>query len=185
VPEPNSKGINFVSVRSYILERYGGDAWARILAALDANDRATMESVVAVGWYPTALLLHLIDVAESLLDESKRTFRKSMARRNAETQLRVIHRAFLRLASPAYVLEKAGDYWGRFHDQGTWRVERGDGWTRATLEGFVAQEGFCTQLTAYIERLFELVGARDVHFEHRHCRARGDTACVFLGRWRT
>jgi predicted hydrocarbon binding protein len=43
---------------------------------------------------------------------------------------------------------------------------------------------FCRNLCAYLQRLFELVGAKDVTVRHVACRTRGDAECEFVFRWR-
>jgi predicted hydrocarbon binding protein len=42
---------------------------------------------------------------------------------------------------------------------------------------------WCRGNTAYIKRLLELVGARDVSVAHVSCRARGGDKCFWRGRW--
>jgi hypothetical protein len=181
--EPKSKGTNLASVQSFVRTRYGDEAWSRVLARLSPEDRETMLGFVVVGWYPTALLLRLTGAIDAELGGADEV-RVAMGRHGAEYQLSVIHRLFLRAAaSPGYVLEKAGSFWERFHDTGTWVVERENTWARGTLRGFVADASFCKGLTAYIARLFELVGARDVQVEHRLCRGQGDDECVWEGQW--
>ncbi len=75
----------------------------------------------------------------------------------------------LRLANPAFVLEKAGDYWNRFYDVGVWDVHR-ESKSRAVarLDGVTPFDPlFARYLTAYIIRMWELVGAKDLDVESR------------------
>ncbi|MGH7297991.1 MAG: hypothetical protein ACRELB_23835, partial [Polyangiaceae bacterium] len=103
----------------------------------------------------------------------------------AEHDLKTIHRLFLRLASPAYVIERSASFWRRFQDSGTWTVERTPpNRVRATLRGWGAQDELtCVRLGAYMFRLFQLVGAKNGALERVACRSRGDPACVFEARW--
>jgi predicted hydrocarbon binding protein len=41
----------------------------------------------------------------------------------------------------------------------------------------------CTYLNAYLIRLFELVGAKNVDVRHPECRARGGKVCRFMISW--
>jgi hypothetical protein len=182
--EPKSKGVHFVTVHSFVLERYGEEAWASVFARLTPDDQDALAAVVAVGWYPTAFLLRVTDAAETELERPGAPFREALGRYGADHQFTIIHRLFLRVASPGYVVEKAGQLWGRFHDTGRWTVVRGPRSVSATLSGFVVHAGLCRALTAYVTRIFELVGAQDVSVEHRRCRARGDASCIFEGHWR-
>ena len=101
------------------------------------------------------------------------------------TNLTVVHRLFLRMANPAYVLEKSTEFWSRFYDSGRWLItRRSDSQTHAELIGFaLPNRDFCHFLNAYLVRLFALVGAKNVHWEHTRCACDGLDRCVFEGSW--
>ncbi|MFI5298863.1 MAG: hypothetical protein ACHREM_12265 [Polyangiales bacterium] len=181
---PNTKGTNFQSLRAFVVDKAGSEGWQRVLDSMSPEDREIVASVLAMSWTPTELYLRAADAAAAEFASTIPNFRYAMGRAAAEHDLTLIHRAFLRLANPAFVLEKSTEYWSRFHDQGRWVITRLPNGAIATLEDWVADEGFCTTLGAYITRMFELVGARDVHFEHTKCRVKGHSSCVFNGHWR-
>jgi len=59
-----------------------------------------------------------------------------------------VYRLLFRLANPALVLEKSGEYWSRFYDSGEWKVTR-EGPTRARgeLVGFAQTNAvFCESM---------------------------------------
>ncbi len=181
-----AKGTNILNVKAYVVARHGPEAWPAIVATLSAEDRAEVDEILAVGWYDLALVMRVFrafdathGVAEPLLMEHYGAFA-------AELDLTQIHRLFLRMANPAYVIEKSGEYWHRFFDSGKWTVVRDTPTSAtATLAGFGAVEAlFCRMLTSYVRRMFELVGAKHVKTEHKRCRARGDEACVVVGSWK-
>ena len=180
-----SKGTNVLNMRSFILERYGEPGWARILRAVPDADRAVLESMVAVGWYSFDVQAEVLRAIDRELDDDDHTIIAAIGAYEADQDLRRIHRLFLRLANPAYVLEKAEQYWGRFYDSGRWRVERlGPKAARGQLFDFDSVERlFCVYLRAYIKRMFELVGARDPRVTHPTCRSDGAPKCVFQGSW--
>jgi len=108
---------------------------------------------------------------------------EEFARHGAEQDLTLFHRMFLRIANPAYVCEKVGDYWSRFHTHGKWqsrRVERG---YVGTLTEFESDPVYCRMLVPYMKRLLELVGAKRVQVTHTECVHRGAKACVFSTSW--
>ena len=47
----------------------------------------------------------------------------------------------------------------------------------------VTHEMMCKNLRAYIQRLFELVGAKGVTVTHVKCKTRGDEHCEYAVRW--
>ncbi len=54
------KGTNFTHTRSYIEADFGLEGWATVSAGLSPVSRATIDSVIAVGWYPAALHVELL-----------------------------------------------------------------------------------------------------------------------------
>ena len=182
----NAKGIALLDVRLFVERERGNGAWEALKSSLDPADHAQLDSLVAVGWYDVQLYLRMMHALPGVLGRPAGDVVRDLGRFAAEHDLSVIHRIFLRLANPAYVLEKAGDYWGRFYETGTWNVVRESPTkARGELSGFdVADAVYCEFLTSYITRLFELVGARSVRVAHTKCRASGAPACVFAGEWR-
>lgn len=49
---------------------------------------------------------------------------EQIGRYEAQHDLTYVHRIFLKLANPAYVIEQLGKLWTRFHDTGYWEVTR-------------------------------------------------------------
>jgi hypothetical protein len=181
-----TKGITFTHARNFVEEKFGSKGWAKVLEQSRPDDRAVLGGVVAVGWYELDLyarLLRSIDVAHGLGDLELLT---GIGRYGAEKDLNTVYRLFFRLQSPAYAIEKIAEYWRKFHDTGVWTVEReGSGKARGTLrEWGCVDRALCREMTAYMTRVLELVGAKDVRLSHPRCRADGETECFFSLRWR-
>jgi hypothetical protein len=183
------KGTVVLNARDYVVATEGEKAWEHVLARLGPGDREVLAAIVPVGWYEMPLYdrvnraLAEVLAAEMLVPPER--VMVAVGRYAAEHDLKTIHRLFLRMANPAYVLERSADYWKRFQDSGTWHVQRESPTrVRARLESWGSEDELtCIRLAAYIERLFQLVGARNGSMERLACRARGDDACVFAGRW--
>ena len=179
------KGTTLLHLQAYAEAQFGAAAWQRALVALTEEERHTLSSVVAVGWYDTELFLKLLALVEATAAAPQPDPIERLAVYEAERDLRGIHRLFLRMANPAFVLEKASEYWSRFHDEGHFVVERPTETSAiGTLRGLsVVDARYCRYLRGYIRRLLELVGARGVYIEHTECRARGAELCRFRGQW--
>jgi hypothetical protein len=181
-----TKGINFVNVRAFAETRHpvtGG--WDAVVAGLEEEDRRVLEGVVAIGWYPLGLYARLIRVVDRVHGTGDLQRVAALGRYEAERDLTTLHRIFLRLANPIYLLEKSAEYWRRFHDSGRWViVQPSPREAVGHLEGWgCIDEALCTELTAYLGRAFELTGARHVRMDHPSCRAREDARCTFKARW--
>jgi hypothetical protein len=181
---PKSKGTNLLHMRSYVERMHGPAAWQKVLASLSGEDHAIVSALSPSGWYELGTQHRLLRAVDQVVGKGDLALVPEIGRYEADQDLSTIHRLFVRFTSPAYVLEKAGEYWRRFYDTGKWEVVRGNGTATGRLEDFgLVDDAFCAYLGAYIHRMFHLAGARSGLLEHTECRARGGEACVFVGRW--
>jgi hypothetical protein len=180
-----TKGLNFANVRAFVEQRHGGEpGWQAVLDGLSPDDANQLCGVVAVGWYSLGLYARVIRVVDRVHGFADLHLVTELGRFEAERDLTTIHRMFLRLVSPVILLEKAAEYWHRHHDVGSWRIVRPAAKEAiGHLDGWAVDEALCLELTAYLERAFELAGARGLRFQHPACRARGDGRCTFTARW--
>jgi len=181
-----TKGITFTHARSYVEQTYGAAGWNEVLAASPPGDRAVLSSVVAVGWYDLGAYARVLRTIDETHGSGDLELLNAIGRYGAEKDITTVYRLFFRLQSPAYAIEKIAEYWRKFHDTGVWRVERrGDGRAHGTLRdwGYV-ERTLCREMTAYMTRVLELVGAKDVRLAHPRCRAEGEEECFFTLRWR-
>src|SRR5689334_3017500 len=119
-----TKGVGFANVRTFVEERFGPAGWDRVLSELVVSDRRELEAILPVGWYSLPLYARLIRAVDQVHGYGDLSLVVKLGRFEAERDLTTIHRIFLRLASPAFMLEKTADYWRRFHDTGHWVVKR-------------------------------------------------------------
>lgn len=149
-------------MRTWVERTHGPDAWIPLLESMATSDEAELRGLVAVGWYDLALQHRLLRQIDQHLGVGDGALADVIGAFEAEQDLTVIHRLFLRLASPAFVLEKAMDYWRRFYDTGHWEVRRaGPTSASGTLTGCEPLDPlFERYLCSYIRRMWELVGAR-------------------------
>jgi hypothetical protein len=183
----NTKGTSFAQAKNFVLERHGERGWIAVIEQLTSAERETLDGAVAVGWYDLELYARLIRSIDAVHGSGDLKLLVQLGRYEAENDLKVVHRLFFRLANPAYVVEKAGEYWRRFHDTGTWTLTRESPTiVHGTLSDWgVVDAALCAELGAYLVRIIELVGGKDPTIDHRVCRSRGDSTCFFRMRWRS
>ena len=183
--EAKTKGVAFLNVRAFTVERFGSGGWTATLDRLVVTDRQELANIITVGWYPLALYARLLRALEEAHGAGDFALVVRQGRFQAERDLTTIQRVFLRMANPAFAVEKMGEYWRRFHDSGTWEIERATP-TRvygALVDWGVVDRVLCRELGGYMSRVLELVGAKDVNIEHPRCRAHGDARYEFHARW--
>lgn len=179
-----AKGTAFFHDEEYVLHTYGPEGWALVMAKLPPAAAEARSSIVAVGWYDDELLVQTLCAVEEALHERDPNIIDTLGRYAAEADLTRIHRIFLRVATPAYVLERATNLWNRFFDTGRWEVRRVPGGVDGLLiDAGIVHDVFCRNLRGYLHRLFELVGAKKVTVEHPECRVRFGACCRFEIRW--
>jgi hypothetical protein len=177
-------GINLINACRFVVDRFGMSGWAHVLARLPPGDRELIAHVKEDGWYEEHMLFRLLRSIARTDGSDGLKLLEELGRANADRDITGPQRFFFRFANPGYVLEKAAEYWGRFHDTGQWDVQRQPAGAIGTLSGFeVEDRAFCATLNGYIGRMFELVGAEGAHSDHTRCRGRADEACEFVVRW--
>lgn len=182
-----TKGLGVANARAWVLENHGLDAWRQVVDdELAEPDRRVVESVIAVEWFPLDTYARLFRAIDRVTGTGDLSVVHTISRYQAEKDLKTVYRLLLRLKSPAYVIEKTGDLWRRYHDTGTFTARR-EGSCRAvgTLTGWAAaDEVLCAHnVVAYVERTLELVGATDVSVQHSKCVQRGDAWCEYRASW--
>jgi hypothetical protein len=175
-------GSSVLTLQVFLRRTYGSDGYERALGRLRAEDANHFSGIVLpVNWYPTRGYLALMHAAHDLTGDVD--FFDRFGAFAADYQINAFHKILLRFTSPTFFLDRAGRLWSRSHDTGTWEVEGGNERVCGTLRDFaVVDADYCRVLVAWIHRASQLTGTRG-QTVHRACRARGDDACVFDGRW--
>jgi len=181
-----AKGLTFADQQAFVRERGGPAAWQRLRDNLSAEDRSVVDSAVGTGWYPLDVQQRVLGRMHEALGEERVATLRDYARFSAERHVSRVYRVLFLVANPALMLEKSGEYWGRFYDSGKWEVHRDtETKVRGDLVGFaIPDANLCEFLNAYLPAMFGRIGAKDVKCAHPKCRVRGDTVCSFHLEWR-
>jgi hypothetical protein len=180
------KGLTFADIQAFVRQEGGDAAWAKLKDSVTADDRAVVESVVAVGWYPLDVQLRVLGQVHKVLVLEPMEAMRKYARFAAERHVSRVYRVLFLVLNPALMLEKSGEYWHRFYDNGEWKVHR-DSPTkvRGDLVGFAQPDpNQCEFLNEYLISIFARIGAKDVKCTHPRCRVRGDAVCSYHLEWR-
>jgi len=173
-------------MRSFVEGRWGHEGFERVLGTLERGEAAEIRALVPMTWHSLGLQHRLLRAIDDTLGEGDGELVREIGVYEANQDLRIIHRIFLRMANPAYVLEKAGQYWRRFYDTGRWEVTRHSAQHAVGVLRDCAPFDplFAIYLHSYIHRLFELVGARDLQTDHSLDEGRTPPVLTVEGRWR-
>lgn len=183
-PRGQVKGVSFVAVKRFVEQR-DASKWVPILDSLLSADAELVRTALAMGWYRTESYESLIAAVDRELGDGKLGILGEFGRFQAEHDLNLFYRIVLRFWSPAVLIEKTAEMWGKYHDTGIWEVRReGEMHVVAFLGQWLgASEIMCAGFVSYVERLFELVGAKGVRVQHPECVTRGAARCQFVVNW--
>ena len=177
--------MGFCHVANFVRARYGGEAWQRVLAALPEDAAREIGAASAVAWYDLALYVDLLHKVVDLCAGGDRSVLDDLERYELKQDLNIFVKIIMRALTPRRCLESVTKLWNRVHDSGRWEVAMpGPKEITGILYDWGCVDAFlCLELRAYIARLLECTGVKDVVVFHNVCRASGANACEFVGRW--
>lgn len=175
------KGTGILSLREFILDRYGSGEWDKVVAALPRSDEAALRTVTPAGWYDRALQARLARALASRLGGP--AFIDDFGRYEAERDFAKSYQWFLRLIKPSFAVRNMNIVWRRTEDTGHWRSTVG-GVDGADIVAELHDWGvvdplLCRYLRSYLERTLEFFAGQRPVVTHPQCRASGAPACVF------
>jgi hypothetical protein len=123
--QPQNKALAFNSCVRQLKELVSAAEFDTVLAALPEETRALVAAPpLPIEWLPYRHTFALIRTAHDLAfrgDEGRTT---EIARRAIASDMTLVHKLFIRFASPEYVLGRAARLWTSYwRDNGTLRVQ--------------------------------------------------------------
>jgi len=179
------KGLVLLNARTFCTERFGDQGWSRVRDSLSPSDLEIVDGAVHVGWYDLGIYDRLHETVDRVLGDDDLRLMVDLGHYCAEHDLSTVHRLFMRMASPSFLLSKYGEFWRRYQDSGTWAVDReAPKRVRCTLSNWGSRsEATCVRLSSYIERFLQLAGGKGARALRTKCNARGDRSCEYLCEW--
>jgi hypothetical protein len=108
VGEPEAKGSGFTAPVDALRGMVPADAWARFVAALPADTQQLIaHPPLAVAWVPFRHFMDVLRAAEPLLFDNDAERFSEVGRIAVGAGLKTLYRAFIRLASPQFVIERS------------------------------------------------------------------------------
>jgi uncharacterized protein (TIGR02265 family) len=180
----NVKGSVLRSRLAFVEEKAGKEGVERVLASLPEEDRRTLTSLLATGWYPFALGVRLDEAVVREIGGGSSRFFERLGAASAEKNLTTVHKSFLVPDVHAF-LAKAPVIYSFYYDQGR-REYRQTGPREAVLtthdaEAFSAAD--CLTVVGWYRRALEMCGAAGVRVIEEECRAKGGDVCRYRVSW--
>jgi hypothetical protein len=186
------KGSLLVHLKEQVVERVDERAWDRLVHAAPSADREHLGGLLLTGsWYPVGvwnrlLTAYLANHAPGNAREEAMAYAQSVA----DSDMHVLFKVALRLASPAMVTARAGSLWSRYFDSGSLTpTQVGESQWRLRLEAPTGEEeGPGQVLCAYgvvgwAEQALRLSGAKTASVVHAKCRFATGHHCEYRVSW--
>jgi uncharacterized protein (TIGR02265 family) len=180
------KGNIIRSRIGFVKERFGDEAWQRVLAALPESDRQQLASLaMSVAWYDFELGDRLDKAIVAVVGGGNTRIFEEMGRASARENLNGVHSSFLEPRDPQKFMAKAPLIYRFYYDTGQ-RAWAPDGPTSGVLTTTGSQTfstADCATVIGWYAEALGMVGARDVTIVEETCCAQGADACRYRVSW--
>src|SRR5262245_41075215 len=154
-----TSGAAVLALQRYLTRKYGNEAFETVLNRMTPALSEPLHGIIMpLKWYPTESFIRAIEMAQQTFTEGD--FYDAYGTAAANFEITAFQRFLLRFTSPAFLVERAGNLWHRFHDTGVWEMNASGKRFRGTLRDFgVVSSGYCRVLVAWFRRAGQLTGS--------------------------
>lgn len=183
-PGMNIKGGLLRARFLFVALNHGPDAWTRILARLDEEDRDSLKEITVDNWYPLRAL-DRIDraIADDLGGDDADIFER-LGEFSATSSLSGPYSSLLdpdihSFLNQSALIHRAYQDFGAAHYE---PLSETSGLLTINYDT-PPPLSYCISGTAYFHHAIELCGARSARITHTRCCGRGDAVCEFYITW--
>ena len=180
------KGAVILARRAFVREKFGEEAWERLLATLPEQDRELLDGfILTASWYPFELNQRLDGAIVEELGAGDKAIFESIGSWSAKKNLAGPHKTFLTPGSPQRFMEMTDRIYDFYYDTGERSFEpTGDrSGVMTTLGAETFSETDCLTVIGWYREALEMCGAANVEITEVSCRARGDEFCRYEFSW--
>jgi hypothetical protein len=184
--EQNIKGIALRRLMENCEHFYGADAARRVLERLPepVGNAVRFGRVVPGGWYPIAWLKTMHKVVQEVTGTGPEVSRK-FGRRTGQLNFTTVHRVFLSVLAPEWVMKRAARMFRLYVERGDMRVvDSRDGMARAVFRGCRGFDRSIWEATlGQCEAVLALCGAKNIRMRIESGGGDGDDDCEAIAYW--
>lgn len=190
-PDPSSHGFMIrgtgpKAIVTFVSTTFGPQALERIRRELDPQALNIVDEGPLVSeWYDLAAFERLIAVADRLFGNGDGQLAFEMGRFSAHFGMGTVHKIFLKIGSPDFILNRAADVWQRYFNAGRLEVTRvkPNHFRLALVDfGYVSQI-FCLRISGWMQGVTELTMGPSGKAMHTRCHRKGDPHCEWDLTW--
>jgi hypothetical protein len=178
------KGIGFANVRQFVTTNYNDKKWDEVINLLSPQDRDVIRSAAAIGWYNVSLFGRLLRAVDMKCGRGDLSLVNKIGAYEAEQDINRVFRIFIRVLEPNYIFKMHKRLWSHFFSSGEIHLFPVECGIDVVLNEWEEDEALCIELTAYLVRLIEFNGGKNVTGRVVKCKGRGDRRCFSQFRWK-
>jgi len=180
------KGLILQARKEFVEDDFGEGAWNRVLAALPAEDRASIQDLILTAkWYPFELGERLDRAIVAVLGAGKEKVFEDIGVKSAQRSLTKVHKSFLTPGDPQAFMGKADVIYKFYYDTGRREYEE-TGPTSGVITTHDAKTFSvpdCLTVIGWYKEALRMCGARNVEAVEEECRAKGGACCRYRFKW--
>ena len=179
------KGAVLKARVAFIEEHFGKAGVEKVLGRLDKADRAALDIILPIRWYPFDVGERMDAAIVAALGNGDPRFFERLGSASAERNLMTVHKGFLRPGDPHAFLRNTQVIFRTYYEIGR-RDYESTGPTSAVLtthdaEAFSAPD--CLTIIGWHRKALEMCGATGVQIRETECRAKGGSVCRYELSW--
>jgi len=183
---PSIKGESCNLLKKYAVEKLGADAWQKILQELNSQDRDIICGAIPdFSWQPEKTFLNILNTLERKFGGGDYKLCRAIGNYSAKEGISRFYKIFICFGEPAYVIQRASNYWEQIHNHGRLEIHRASQFSvLAGLHGYrTPEKAFCHYLMGYCEGVLQMTGAKNVAITEAKCACDGHEYCEFIASW--
>lgn len=189
MPLGKAKGSLLVHLRGYVERNHGESGWGDLIRRLPPEDARELDGILMVGvWYPVGIWNRALEKYLATNHPDPIAAMMELCRYIAQKDVLALHRMFLKVGSPAFIMRQSGSIWSRYFDTGRFAATeiRPRQW-RLELDAPLSEDSgpssyTCEGVRAWLAAAVQLTGTT-LTITQTHCRFQRAPVCVFEASW--
>jgi hypothetical protein len=184
--EAHVRGATVLSTKQFLVDRFGAEAFGKILGLLPREHRAVIAGRVAMeSWQPFAAWVALSETIDRTFGTGDLSLCRELGRWSAEKDLGTMYRPIVAAGNTSVlsIVRLAPELWGLYYDSGRVELqnlqidpERPGSFELVVIDFAEPHLVHCLRIAGWLEGALDLAGTV-AEVEIIACRARGDLEC--------
>ncbi|MFH1459316.1 MAG: hypothetical protein ABIG64_02930 [Candidatus Omnitrophota bacterium] len=182
----NLKGSQFLIAKKFIEEKFGPEAFDKILEQLPDPDKTLLcRHLYSINMYPEQTLINLIIALDKIFGKGDYKLCEEIGAYGAEVGTAKIFKVFIHFGDPLFVLSRSPIFWKRIHDHGSIKVTsvKNNTATLQIQDYKTPHQSFCMLTIGYFKAILKMSGAKNIELFETKCVTKGANCCEFSAAW--